>query len=148
MDLVTLVTACALTVDPKVMHALISQQSGGEPWSFSAPGQSWPRVFPTLEDAFREARVFVRGRIRIGLAGLPADGQSATVAMFAPCPNITVAAREIAQLAERCTTFSRLKGDPIYCAIAAYHGSWDQPDLVFADGVKTTVVLRYQQCGR
>src|SRR5579864_1256481 len=29
MDLVTLVTACALTVDPKVMHALISQQSGG-----------------------------------------------------------------------------------------------------------------------
>ena len=139
MDLVTLVTACALTVDPKVMHALVSQQSGGEPWSFSAPGQSWARVFPTLEDVIREARAYVSGRIRVGLTGLPADSQSATVAMFAPCPNITVAARQIAQLAERCKALSRLKADPIYCAIAAYHGSWERPDFAFADGVKATV---------
>jgi hypothetical protein len=31
MDLVTLVTACALAVDPKLMHALVWHQSGGEP---------------------------------------------------------------------------------------------------------------------
>src|SRR5579864_2652250 len=105
----------------------------GEPWSFSAPGQGWARVFPTVEDAIHEARASVGGRIRIGIAGLPADGRSATAAMFAPCRNITVAVRQIAQLAERCKTFSRLKVDPIYCAIAAYHGSWDQPDLAFAD---------------
>ena len=35
MDLVTLVTACSLAVDPKIMHALIWHQSGGEPWSFT-----------------------------------------------------------------------------------------------------------------
>jgi hypothetical protein len=140
MDLVTLVTGCALTVDPKVMHALIWQQSGGEPWSFSAPGQGWARVFPTLEGAIREARASVGGRIRIGLSGLPADGQSASAAMFAPCPNITVAASEIAQLAERCKTLSRFTADPIYCAIAAYHGSWERPDAMFADAVKATVV--------
>ena len=28
MDLVTLIAACALTVEPKVMHALIWEQSG------------------------------------------------------------------------------------------------------------------------
>jgi len=32
------------------------------------------------------------------------------------------------------------KGDPIYCAIAAYHGSWDRPDNAFADAVRTSVV--------
>ena len=78
----------------------------------------------------------VGGRIRVGLTGLPADGQSATAAMFAPCPNITVAARQIAQFAERCKTLSRFKADPIHCAIAAYHGSWERPDTVFADAVK------------
>ncbi len=65
MDLVTLVTACALSVepkslpsgpDPRVMHALIWQQSGGEPWSFSVPGESQPQVHSTLHDAIREAR--------------------------------------------------------------------------------------------
>jgi hypothetical protein len=148
MDLVTLVTACALTVDPnglpwapdpRVMHALIWQQSGGEPWSFSAPGQSWARVFPTLQDAIREARASVGGRIRVGLTGLPADGPAASAAMFAPCPNITFAASQIAQLAQRCKTLSRFKADPIYCAIAAYHGSWERPDAAFADAVKATV---------
>jgi hypothetical protein len=149
MDLVTLVTACALSVDPnglprgpdpRVMHALIWQQSGGEPWSFSAPGQSWARVFPTIQDAIREARATVGGRIRVGLTGLPADGPAATAAMFAPCPNIAFAARQIAQLAERCKTLSRFKADPIYCAIAAYHGSWERPDAAFADAVNATVV--------
>ena len=37
MDLITLVATCALTVDPKLMHALVWHQSGGEPWSFSVP---------------------------------------------------------------------------------------------------------------
>jgi hypothetical protein len=149
MDLVTLITACALTVDsngppsgpdPRVMHALIWQQSGGEPWSFSAPGQSRARVFPTIRDAIREARASVGGRIRVGLTGLPADGPAATAAMFALCPNIAFAASQIAQLAERCKTLSRFKADPIYCAIAVYHGSWERPDAVFADAVKATVV--------
>jgi hypothetical protein len=35
MDLVTLVTACALGVEPKLMHALVWHQSGGEPWAAS-----------------------------------------------------------------------------------------------------------------
>jgi hypothetical protein len=96
-------------------------------------------VFPTIEDAIREARASIGGRIRIGLAGLPADGQSASAAMFVPCPNITVAAGQIAQLAARCKTLSRFEAEPIYCAIAAYRGSWERPDAVFADAVKVSV---------
>lgn len=139
MDLVTLITVCALTVEPKLMHALIFEQSGGEPWSFSEAGQGYARVLPTIQDAIREARA-VRpeaGLIRIGLAGLPADPRSVTAVMFAPCPNITVAARQIAQLKARCKNGS--KSDPTYCAIAAYHGSWDRPDTTFANAVRATV---------
>ena len=38
-------------------------------------------------------------RIRVGLTGLSTTARSATAAMFAPCPNITLAARQITQLA-------------------------------------------------
>ena len=50
---------------------------------------------------------------------------------------IELAARQITQLAERCKTTS--KPDPLYCAVAAYHGSWDRPDTQFADAVRATV---------
>jgi hypothetical protein len=148
MDLVTLIAACALGVGPNnaptgfdrsVLQALVFEQSGGEPWSFSVPGEGFARVLPTLKDAIREARAVQldRGNIRVGLAGLATQPQSATALMFAPCPNITLAAGQIAQLVERCKAAS--KPDPIYCAIAAYHGSWDRPDTWFADAVRATV---------
>ena len=97
MDLVTLIAACALSVEPKVMHALIWEQSGGEPWSFSVPGESLPRVLPTIQDAVREARAAPAnaGRIRVGLTGLSTDSRSVTAVLFTPCPNITLAARRI-----------------------------------------------------
>ena len=143
-----MIAACALSVEPKsspssldrsVMHALIFEQSGGEPWSFSVPGESFARVFPTLKDAVHEARAvrLERGNIHVGLAGLATEPQSATALMFAPCPNISFAARQITELVERCNAAS--KPDPIYCAIAAYHGSWDRPDTWFADAVRATV---------
>jgi hypothetical protein len=139
VDLVTLVIACAL-IELKAMHALVWQQSGGEPWSFSAPRQGWPRVFATMQDAIQEARTArTEGRIRVGLTGLSTEPRSATAAMFAPCPNITFAAQQIAQLYERCQTLPRFT-DPLYCAIAAYHGSWERPDTTFADAVRATVV--------
>jgi hypothetical protein len=140
MDLVTLVAACALTVDPKTMHALIWHQSGGEPWSFTMPGERQPRVYHTVRDAIGAVRAMERdSAIRVGLTGISTDRRSVTIAMFAPCPNITLAARQIVQLGERCKTSQRFKGDPIYCAIAAYHGAWDRPDNAFADAVRTSV---------
>jgi hypothetical protein len=139
MDLVTLITACALNVEPKVMHALIWKQSGGESWSFSVPGESLPRVLPTVQDAVREAQVMRCGgdRIRVGLTGLSINPRSVTAVMLARCPNLTLAARPLTQLIERCNTTS--KPDPAYCAIAAYRGSRDSPDIGFADAVRATV---------
>ena len=141
MDLVTLVTACSLAVNPKIMHALIWHQSGGEPWSFTVPGERQPQVYHTVREAIGAVRATDHDDvpIRVGLTGLSADPQSVTVAMFAPCPNITLAARQIAQLGERCKTSPRFKGDPIYCVIAAFHGAWDRPDTAFADAVRTSV---------
>lgn len=135
-DLITLITTCALSVEPKLMQALIFEQSGGEAWSFSVPGKSLPRVLPTIEDALSEARALRAGDdpIRLGLAGLSADPRSATALMFAPCTNIMLAAGQITRLVGRCKAASL--PDAIYCAIASYHGSWDRPDIWFADAVR------------
>ena len=97
-------------------------------------------MFPTVQDAIREAQATGGGPIHVALTGRAVDRRSATAAMFAPCRNIIVAARHIAQLAERCTILSRFKADPIYRGIAAYHGPWERPDAVFADAVKTSVL--------
>jgi len=139
MDLVTLIASCALSVEPKLMHALIFEQSGGEPWSFLRPGEALPRVLPTLGDAVREARAVrpLGVRIRVGLTGLPANPRAVTAALFTPCLNITLAARQITPFVELCAATS--KPDPIYCAIAVFHGSWDRPDTRFAEAVRATV---------
>jgi hypothetical protein len=141
MDLTTLITACALTVDPKLMHALIWHQSGGEPWVFSVSRERQPQVLRSMEEAIGAARGTRPGEIaiRVGLTGLPGTPRSVTATMFTPCSNIASAARQIAQFAELCRTSSRAKGDPIYCAVAAYHGSWERPDNGFADAVRATV---------
>jgi hypothetical protein len=153
MDLVTRVTACALTVDPKIMHALIWHQSGGEPWSFTVPGERQPQVYRNVADAIRAAHATYPAdvAIRVGLTGLSASPRSATAAMFASCANITLAAQQIAQFAERCETSPRLKGDPICCAIAVYRGSWERPDNGFANAVRTwlrTMTRRTSRCRR
>src|ERR1700681_2865250 len=141
MDLVTLVAACALVVDPKLMDAVIWHQSGGEPWSFSVPGERQPQVYRSALEVVREAQTTVRGGIliRVGLTGLAAHPTTATIAMFTPCLNISMAARQIAQLVDRCKTVPPVRTDPIHCAIAAYRGSRDHPDNKFADAVQTSV---------
>jgi soluble lytic murein transglycosylase-like protein len=141
MDLTTLVTACAFAVDPKVTHALIWHQSGGEPWSFTVAGVHQPQIFRDVSDALDAAHDTYPAdvTIRIGLTGLSATPRSVAAAMFAPCSNITLAARQIADLAERCKTSSHSNHDPIYCAIAAYRGSRERPDNAFADAVRTSV---------
>jgi len=137
MDLITLVAACALTVDPKLMHALIWHQSGGEPWSFSVPEERQPQVYRSAREAVHAAHTAhsTDFPIRIGLTGLAADPASATLAMFMPCPNISTAARQITLLVKRCSVLPRLTVDSTRCAIAAYRGSREPPDNKFADAV-------------
>jgi hypothetical protein len=141
MELTTLVAACALTVEPKVMHALIWHQSGGEPWSFAVPGEPQPYVCRSVKEAVVEARGSVPTGlpIRVGLTGLLVDLGAVTTAMLMPCPNISIAARRISEMVERCKVAPRFTADPIRCGIAAYHGSWDSPDNKFADAVLESV---------
>lgn len=140
MDLVTLVTACALGVEPKLMHALVWQQSGGEPWAVSAPNEPMPRVYGSMQQAIGETRAAFAtlSTVRIGLAGLPVAPSKASPAMFLPCRNVAIAAQRIAKLADRCKAHPRLKGNQTFCAVAAYHGSWEQPDVKFAEAVAAT----------
>jgi hypothetical protein len=87
VDLVALVAACSLTVDPKLMHALVWHQSGGAPWSFSVPAEHQPCVWPSAQQAVAEAhRRAPRGLpIRIGLTGLRVTSDAAALALFMPC---------------------------------------------------------------
>jgi len=142
MDLVTLVTACALGVEPKLMHALVWQQSGGEPWAVSVPNEPMPRVYSSMQQAISETRTASVATgvvlVRVGLAGLPVAPSKASPAMFLPCRNVAIAAQRIAKLADRCKAHPRLKGDPTLCAVAVYHGSWERPDVRFAEAVMAT----------
>ena len=137
MDLIALVAACSLTVDPKLMHALVWHQSGGEPWSVLVPGEHQPDVWRSAQLAVAEAhRTAPRGLpIRIGLTGLRVDSDAATLAMFMPCTNVSTVAQQVTGLVERCKISAPLAADPARCAIAAYGGSWDHPDNKFADAV-------------
>ena len=140
MDLVTLVTACALSVEPKLMHALVWQQSGGEPWAVSVPNEPMPRVHSSMQQAISETRTGspATGIVRVGLAGLPVAASKANPATFLPCRNVAIAAQRIVKLADRCKAHPRIKGDPILCAVAIYRGSWDRPDAKFAESVMAT----------
>lgn len=139
MDLVTLVTACALTVDPKLMHALVWHQSGGEPWAVSILGEPNARVYPNMNDAIREVRsIASRSAVRVGLAGVSGPPSRVSASVLLPCRNVAMAAEQIARYAGRCRTHPRLKADPMLCAVAVYRGSWGQPDVKFANDVVAT----------
>lgn len=140
MDLVTLVTACALGVEPKLMHALVWQQSGGEPWAVSVPNEPMPRVYSSMQQAISETRTasIATGAVRVGLAGLPVVPSKVNPAIFLPCRNVAIAAQRIAKLSDRCKAHPRLKGDPTFCAVATYRGSWERPDVKFAEAVTAT----------
>src|SRR5437879_2301805 len=137
MDLVTLVTACSLTVDPKLMHALVWHQSRGEPWAASMQSGALPRVYASMQEAIREVRsnVAASDTIRIGLAGVAVARADVAPAVLLPCRNVAMAAIQLAKLTERCKAHPRLKNDPTFCAVAVYWGSWDKPDVDFADAV-------------
>lgn len=140
MDLVTLVTACALAVDPKLMHALVWHQSGGEPWAVSVQGERSPRVYAGMDDVIREARASSLGSIvRVGLAGLSMPPSKVAASVLLPCRNVGIAAVQIAKHASRCKAHPRLKADPTFCAVAVYRGSWEQPDVKFATDVAASV---------
>lgn len=138
MDLVTLVTACALAVDPKLMHALVWHQSGGEPWAVSVQGEPHPRVYPNMNDAIKETRSSIRRAVRVGLAGVPVPASKVSASVLLPCRNVAMAAVQISRMIGRCKSHPRLKNDPTHCAIAVYRGSWQQPDIKFATAVMAT----------
>lgn len=141
MDLVTLVTACALAVDPKLMHAMVWHQSGGEPWAVSVQGEPNPRVYQSMRDAIKETQSdSALGQVRIGLAGILVPTARVSASAFLPCRNIAMAADQISKLTRRCKTHPRLKADPTFCAVAVYRGSWEQPDIKFATDVAASVL--------
>lgn len=139
MDLVTLVTACALAVDPKLIHALVWHQSGGEPWAVAAQGDASPRVYQNMRDVIRDAREMSGNSVvRVGLAGVPVSPPKVSPGNLLPCRNIAMAATQLTKLVQRCKTHPRGKADLNLCSIAVYRGTWERPDFRFATDVTAT----------
>ena len=153
MDLLTLVSVCSIALEPAMMHSLIWHESRGEPWSYRVPGEGLSYAFPSMSEAIeaaREAQSEVQAddrfaTIRVGLVGLEVDLEAATAqpneAMFEPCANVTIASTRLARLAERCAESGVFSGSPTFCAVAVYRGSWEQPDVAFADAVMLDYAL-------
>jgi hypothetical protein len=140
MDLVTLITACALAVDAKLMHALVWHHSGGEPWAVSVQGEASPRVYPNMREAIREGRSnSIRSTVRVGLAGVSVPPSKASASVLLPCRNVAMAAVQITKLTTQCKAHPQLKNDATFCAVAVYRGSWAQPDVKFATDVAASV---------
>ncbi len=140
MDLITLVTACTLAVDPKLMHALVWHQSGGEPWAIAVQGEANPRAYRSMHDAIEETHNPSGGNVvRVGLAGVPVLPSKVSASVLLPCRNVAMAAIQIAKLASRCKVHPQLKTDPTLCSVAVYGGSWERPDITFAADVVATV---------
>ena len=55
MDLITRIAVCAVTVDPKVMHAPTWHQSGGELYSFSVLGERQRYIYRSAREAVVQA---------------------------------------------------------------------------------------------
>jgi hypothetical protein len=137
VDRITLVAACTLTVDPKSMHVLIGHQSGGEPWSLTVPVERHPQVYRSAREGVLEAHKSAPPghSIRIGLADLVASPGTASFATLIPCPNISMAARQITQLSAQWKLDPHFTADSTHREMVAYHGSWNRPDNKFADTV-------------
>ena len=153
MDLLTLVSVCSIAFEPAMMHSVIWHESRGEPWSYSVPGQGLGYAFPSMSEAIeaaREAQSEIQtedrfATIRVGLTGLEVDLEAMTAqpneAMFEPCANVTIASTRLARLAEQCVESDVFAGSPTFCAVAVYRGSWEQPDVAFADAVMLDYAL-------
>jgi hypothetical protein len=142
MDLMTLVTACALGADPRLMQALIWQQSGGNPWAVSVPGKPSPRIYTSMDQAIGATHSLPRtiGDVRVGLTGLPVPPANVTRAVFLPCWNVAIATQRIAGLVQHCAT--RAQATPIACALSAYGGSWQKPNANFAAAVIKSLITK------
>lgn len=153
MDLLTLVSVCSIAFEPAVMRSLIWHESRGEPWSYRVAREGVSYTFPSMSeaiDAAREAKFDIQAddrfaTIRVGLTGLEVGLEAATAqpneAMFEPCANVTIASTRLARLAERCVEADVFTASPTFCAVAVYRGSWEQPDVAFADAVMLDYAL-------
>lgn len=137
MDLATLVTACSLTLDPKLVQALVWHASRGAPWTIGHVDEPRPRVFPSSSAALADAhRAPPDQMLRIGLSGVTVRAGAVNANILEPCANLSSATSEIARLSRECASDPAVKSDAIGCAIARFRGTTARPDIRFAEAVK------------
>lgn len=142
MDLVGVIAACALGFDASLMHALVWNESRGNPWSVRTQVTGEARVYRTRSEAVGEALRARAGRtaIRVGLAGVPlaperADAQAISE-LIQPCANIRTAASRLAALQERCARELRFGPETARCTLALWRGALTTQGFAFADTVR------------
>jgi hypothetical protein len=141
VDRITLVVACTLTVDPKSMHVLIGHQSGGEPCSFTVPGERQPQAYRSAQGGLcsKHTGALLQATPSASdwqLSGLSRHSQLRDAHAL---PEHLHGGATYHAVVGQCKLDPHFAADSKHCAIAGYHGSWDRPDNKFADGVLTSV---------
>ncbi len=136
MDLATLVTACSLSLDPKLVQALVWHNSRGSPWTIGHLNEPLPRVFSSSIAALADARRTPPDQaLRIGLSGVTVRAGAVNANILEPCANLSSATSEIARLSRECASDPAVQSDAIGCAIARFRGTKIRPDIRFAEAV-------------
>ena len=147
LDLLSLIAACTISsTDAALWQSLIITESHAQPFSLRTPDDGRVYAFPSAEAAGAAAvQLLGQGRrVRFGLAAIEGPSspeEPVSLALFEPCANLLAASRQLEGLRLRCARDAAGAGDPVGCAVAAYHGSFEHRDEQTAAEVLATAAL-------
>ena len=166
LDLLSLIAACTIgAADAPLWQSLVITESHAQPFSLRTPDDGRVYAFPSAEAASAAAvQLMGQGhRVRFGLAAIDAkrrsdpdrepvprapagDGAGSLEepvgpVLFEPCANLLAASKRLEGLRQRCARDAAGSGDPIGCAVAAYHGSFEHRDDQVAAEVLATAAM-------
>ena len=147
LDLLSLVAACTIgAADAPLWQSLVLTESHARPFSLRRVDDGRSYAFPSAETA-SAAAVQLTGqghRVRFGLAAIGGsvslDAPPSPI-LFEPCANLLAASKRLEGLRLRCARDAAGSRDPIGCAVAAYHGSFEHRDDQAAAEIIATAAM-------
>ncbi len=127
MDTIELATQCAPNVDPLVMSAIVSVESGGNPFSIGVVNGVLQRQPRNKTEAIATARAlhqagwnFSLGKSQVNRYNLAKYGLDYST-VFDPCSNIRAGAAIFSECYGRATTKYRVHGVALQAALSCYY---------------------------
>ena len=166
LDLLSLIAACTIgSADAPLWQSLVITESHARPFSLRTPDDGQVYASPSAEAAGAAAvQLMGQGRrVRFGLTAIDAKRRSGpsrepvprepagdgpgspeepvSPVLFEPCANLLTASRRLEALRQRCARDAAGSSDPVGCAVAAYHDSFEHRDDQVAAEILATAAM-------